>query len=307
MRKVIGIGETVLDIVFRNGVPTGAVPGGSTFNTMVSLGRMGIPAMFLTDVGDDKVGQIMCDFMQENGVDDSLVCVHPEVQSPISLAFLDEQSHADYEFYRYPYPDDPEYELPEVHSEDLVVFGSYYALAPAHRERVTALLARARTAGALIVYDINFRQNHQAEAVKLTGALLENLEYADIVRGSDEDFRILYGTSDTAAVYRKHTAFYCPRLIATCGKEGVDLYAGTLSKHYPALPAEVVSTIGAGDSFNAGIIWGLLQARIRQQDLDTLSENDWDAIIRCGNAFSADTCASEENYVRKGFCIDKIL
>ena len=43
MRKIIGIGETILDIIFKNGQPTKALPGGSVFNTMVSLGRLGIP------------------------------------------------------------------------------------------------------------------------------------------------------------------------------------------------------------------------------------------------------------------------
>ena len=46
MRKVIGIGETVLDIIFRDGQPIGAVPGGSVFNGVISLGRAGVPATF---------------------------------------------------------------------------------------------------------------------------------------------------------------------------------------------------------------------------------------------------------------------
>ena len=59
MRKVIGIGETVYDIVFKGGQPTAAVPGGSTFNSMISIGRCGIPADILSEVGDDKVGSII--------------------------------------------------------------------------------------------------------------------------------------------------------------------------------------------------------------------------------------------------------
>ena len=56
MRKVIGIGETVLDIIFKDGKPTEAVPGGSTFNGIVSLGRAGVDVTFLTETGDDRVG-----------------------------------------------------------------------------------------------------------------------------------------------------------------------------------------------------------------------------------------------------------
>ena len=43
MRKVIGIGETILDIIFRGDQPSAAVPGGSVFNGIVSLGRMSLP------------------------------------------------------------------------------------------------------------------------------------------------------------------------------------------------------------------------------------------------------------------------
>ena len=57
MRKVIGIGETVLDIIFRGDQPVKATPGGSTYNTMISLGRAGIPSEFISETGDDHVGK----------------------------------------------------------------------------------------------------------------------------------------------------------------------------------------------------------------------------------------------------------
>ena len=65
MRKVIGIGETILDIIFRNNRPHTAVPGGSTFNGLISLGRLGVPVSFISEVGNDHVGDIIRDFMKE--------------------------------------------------------------------------------------------------------------------------------------------------------------------------------------------------------------------------------------------------
>ena len=55
MRKVIGIGETVLDIIFKNNQPDTAAPGGSTFNSMVSLGRAGVSAYFISEVGNNQI------------------------------------------------------------------------------------------------------------------------------------------------------------------------------------------------------------------------------------------------------------
>ena len=56
MRKVIGIGETILDIIFRDEQPIGAVPGGSMFNGLISLGRVGVDAAFISETGNDRVG-----------------------------------------------------------------------------------------------------------------------------------------------------------------------------------------------------------------------------------------------------------
>lgn len=99
MRKIIGIGETILDIIFRNNQPSHAVPGGSTFNTLISLGRLGVPATFISEIGKDTVGDIIIDFMKKNGVCTENLDIFCEGKTPISLAFLDENNEARYMFY----------------------------------------------------------------------------------------------------------------------------------------------------------------------------------------------------------------
>ena len=54
---ITGIGETVLDIVFLDMQPLAAVPGGSTFNAMISLGRAGVPAAFISETGNERIGE----------------------------------------------------------------------------------------------------------------------------------------------------------------------------------------------------------------------------------------------------------
>ena len=71
MRKIIGIGETILDIIFKNEQPTAAVPGGSTFNGIISLGRLGLPTTMITETGNDKIGRVIKDFMIQGGDPDS--------------------------------------------------------------------------------------------------------------------------------------------------------------------------------------------------------------------------------------------
>ena len=305
MRKVIGIGETILDILFRNNQAATSVPGGSTFNSMISLGRVGVPSCFLSEIGDDKVGSIVRSFLKDNGVDDSYLTEYPEHKSPISLAFLDESNNATYSFYKEPFGK-RDWECPTIERDDIVLFGSYYALNPDIRYKVTSLLEQARRAGAIIFYDVNFRRNHAGEAIKLMGTVIENLEYADIVKGSDEDFQVLYRITDGSKVFKEKVDFYCPRLIYSRGAQGVDLYSRTLTKQYPIEPITPVSTIGAGDNLNAGILYGLIKQRIRRDDLDHLTERDWDDIIRCGLQFSAETCRHTDNYISRTFA-EKVM
>ena len=82
MRKVIGIGETILDIIFKDEQPIGAVPGGSMFNGLISLGRVGMDVTFISETGDDRVGQRIIRFLEDNHVDASSVSIYPESKSP---------------------------------------------------------------------------------------------------------------------------------------------------------------------------------------------------------------------------------
>ena len=301
MRRVIGIGETILDVLFKDNQPKAAVPGGSVFNGIISLGRAGANVTFISEVGGDKVGNIILDFMKENGVGTDNVMVYPDRKSPVSLAFLNEKNDAEYIFYK-DYPSlRLDAEMPEVTGDDIIMFGSYYAITPQLRDKVKELLDRARNAGAIIYYDVNFRKSHAHEAIKLMPIILENFEYADIVRGSNEDFGFMFGMTDSDKVYQHKVSFYCPRFICTNGGEGLCLRTASLKKDYSVVPLQTVSTIGAGDNFNAGLVFGLLKNRIRRADLDELTEADWDKIIASGMSFSKEVCTSLDNYISKEF------
>ena len=309
MRKVIGIGETVLDIIFRDSQPIGAVPGGSVFNALISLGRSGIKASFISETGNDRVGQGIISFLRDNGVDASCVYVYPDSKSPISLAFLNEQNDAEYIFYKDHPNDRLEFSYPDVQPDDIVLFGSYYAVNPVIRPQVVGFLEYARQHGAILYYDVNFRASHRNEVMKLTPNILENLELADIVRGSTEDFEVMFRKSDPDAIYRTQIAFYTRKFICTRGAEPVELRAedpatgGTLKKQYPVAHTErVISTIGAGDNFNAGFAYGLIRYGITRSTIEQgLSEEQWDNIIACAQQFSANVCQSISNSVSQEF------
>ena len=303
MRKVIGIGETVLDIIFKNGQPVSAVPGGSVYNGMISLGRAGVPAAFVSEVGYDRIGQRTVAFLKENGVDASNVNSYKGTKSPVSLAFLNEKNDAEYIFYKDHPHDRLDYLTPEINRDDIVMIGSYYAVNPVIRPQVAALLNAARDKGAIIYYDVNFRAAHADEVMKLTPNILENFEYADIVRGSREDFNVMYGMDTPDKVYNSEISFYCKKFVYTDGAADVELRGdGGLKKSYPVEAADTVSTIGAGDNFNAGLVYGLVRYGVTRDMIDgAIPERTWDKIIGCALAFSANCCKSIGNSIDTGF------
>lgn len=303
MRKVIGIGETMLDIIFKNGKPIEAVPGGSTFNGIVSLGRAGVKTVFVSETGNDRVGEYVRDFLRDNNVDTSAINVFQETKSPVSLAFLDKDNNADYIFYRDQKHDHMDFAYPDIQKDDIVVFGSFYAVNPALRPQVSGLLEYARQRGAIIYYDVNFRKAHQADVMKVTPNLIDNLEYADIVRGSKEDFEVLYKKDSAERVYRAETSFYCKRFIYTDGPNPVSVFSNNgFHKEYAMPKTETVSSIGAGDNFNAGFIYGMIKYGVTRDDVEQgLSEEVWDKLIATATAFSADCCKDIFNYISKEF------
>ena len=77
----------------------------------------------------------------------------------------------------------------------------------------------------------------------------------------------------------------------------------TADKHmsFPVEDYETVSTIGAGDNFNAGFLYALLAKNIGRQDLDSISESVWNEIVFIAGRFSKNCCQSIENYICKDF------
>lgn len=300
MRKIFGIGETIYDILFREGKPIAAVPGGSVFNGLISLGRTGLDCTFVTEIGADLVGQNILGFMQENGINTDYVSCYQGKKTAISLAFLDENNDAHYSFYK-DYPNNRlDFEMPFIQENDIVAFGAYFALNPVLKDKVKPFLNYAKEQGAILYYDLNFRDNHAHEVDSLRSTFLENFAIADIVRGSHEDFINLYGHDDCHKIYQEISK-YCPRFICTRGKDGVLVIDHGQEYLFNSRPIIPVSTIGAGDNFNAGILYGLVRDNIMRDNLDSISHDEWNSLIGYGIEFGTEACMSTSNYVSKDF------
>lgn len=291
-KRVIGIGETVWDILFKNDQPQKAVPGGSTFNSIVSLGRAGVSCAMVTEVGGDHIGELICRFLHENGVSSDYVCRHEHVKSHISLAFLDENNDAQYVFYKDHASVSLDGPLPDITLDDVVLFGSFFAINPVIRPVVGSLLRAARKAGAWLYYDVNFRKSHIADLPDVMLNIEENMSLADVVRGSMEDFEYLYGLREANAVYERVSRL-CQMLILTDGAHPIRVYTPTACTLFHVEAITTVSTVGAGDNFNAGYIYATLQGLDDQPARIAMAQR-WsqDVCRQIGNNISDELVAS---------------
>ncbi|MBE0648530.1 MAG: fructokinase [Bacteroidales bacterium] len=295
MKRVFCIGETVLDIIFRNNLPVAAKPGGSMLNSSVSLGRVGLNPVFISDFGQDAAGELISHFLETNGVDTHSVLRFTDGQTAISLAFLDADSNASYSFYRN-FPEKRNLShLPDAQEGDIVIFGSFYAIDHEVRQPVWAFLLRARTNGAFLVYDPNFRKPHLDKLPQFRPWILENISIAQITRGSAVDFFQIFEVNDAAGAYQEIKNHGGDTLVYTKSNEGVEVI--TPEYHLKMAVPNIcpVSTIGAGDAFNAGVIYAL--SELPKANPLPLDKGEWEKIIQLAIEFSTDVCMSLDNYI----------
>jgi fructokinase len=300
MRNIYTIGETVLDIVFKNGQPVASTAGGSMLNTAVSLGRLGLPVHFISEYATDQVGEMIDGFLHSNGIDTQYVYHYSDGKSALALAFLDEKNNANYTFYK-SYPQKRfAITFPEINEDDIVVFGSIYAIASEIRETLLKFLLYAKSRNALIIYDPNFRKPHLSELEILKPTILENMSLATIVRASNEDLELIFGAKDIESAYVAVKSL-CPNLIYTSSSNAVFVRTPEVSAQFPVKKIEPVSTIGAGDTFNAGIAYGIFQYNIFHHELASFPLETWEKLVSYGVDFASKVCMSYENYISAEF------
>jgi fructokinase len=290
-----------MDIIFENSSRIVTKAGGGMLNTAVSLGRCGIDVSLISELGDDQTASMILSFLKANKINSKYIRKYYRQKTSIALAYLNEQKIPSFSIYK-SYPDWRRLIYPESFSDkDILFYGSLYSLSSSIRTDVKTILAAAKQGKAIRCYDPNIRQ-HNLDEPGLRNALDENIAFADVVKGSDEDFKNIYG-ENTGDQYYSEIQKINPEVVFvfTKGAGGVTGYFNDICIDLPAQDINVVSTIGAGDAFNAGIVYYLERLKDKGLKLEKIGGEELKEMLNTGLQFSAAVCETMDNYVPNNF------
>lgn len=294
MPKIYAIGETIYDIIFKGGEPVAARAGGAMLNSCVSLGRLGMDVNFISEIACDEAGENIIRFLASNGVNTALAYRY-NGKTIIALAFLQDNNDARYSFYKTVPALRLQIDPPAFAAGDILLFGAFYSLMDGIRDQLLALLRSARKAGALTIYDPNIRSPHKEEIGRLRDRIYENFRLADIVRASDEDFQTMFDIENGSDAYALVRSHQCDHLLYTKSDTGVEIHTVEGMRELAVPKIETLSTIGAGDSFNAGLMYELLHMG------HDINGDRLEACAGTAIRFGSHVCTHYENYISEGF------
>lgn len=245
------VGEALVDVVVPTEGETTHAPGGSPMNVAVGLSRLGVPALLVTELGDDPHGELVAEHLRGSDVELAPGSVRPGHRTSTATARLAADGAASYEF-------ELTWELGSATLPDeltgLHVGSLGTALAPG-RETVHSLLAAAAGRGVLVTYDPNVRAGLLPSWHDVARVAAD----VDVVKLSDEDIALLRPEESVQGVAREVLDNGRTWLVVvTRGGEGALGFTAQGSAEVVAPRTDVVDTVGAGDSFMAALIAVLL-------------------------------------------------
>ncbi len=301
MNRVISFGESLLDIVYQPDKTVYVIPGGSILNASVSLARSGIQVELMTEYAHDGPGKIVLDFLKSENIGVEFSCEYENTKTSLAFAILDESAKASYTFFKEMPVKRFLRQLPEFDSNTLFLFGSFSAINEDLAQTVEDILVKAKHAGSLIYYDPNIRKTATKIDHLTLNKIFRNFSFANIIRGSDEDFEAIFDTSDIHFVWNKLQTPDCKLLIITKGSKSLEVKNDKFHLIYEISTLQIVSTIGAGDSFNAGFISALFHLTELSKMVSFDKKTEIDYCVKNAIRFASVVCESKINYIPKDF------
>ena len=261
------IGEALIDLVPGPGPRSFlALPGGSPFNVAIGLGRLGHDTTLMARLAGNAFGRLLRDRAAAEGL---RLGAAPHASEPTTLAVvsLDDEGRASYDFYL-DGTADWQWTAGEIsrapRTTAVLHFGSIASWTPPGDEHILGLASRMRDRGdVLVTYDPNIRPGLIADHDHGQRMVERSVRLAHLVKASTEDTSWLYPGRPVDEVARHWLGLGATVVVITDGGNGADAFtAQSPPVHRPAREVTLVDTVGAGDSFTAGLLGSLIRRNL---------------------------------------------
>jgi len=276
-----GISDTGMKIIEMN-------PGGAVANVLCAASRLGMKTAFIGKVGNDAHGRYLHSKLMEYGVEPAGLAMTDEAHTTLAFVDIDEHGERSFSFFRDPGADTllRSEELPSdvLESTKVLHAGSLSLTAEPARSATMDAVNKAKSAGALITYDPNYRPLLWENEKDAQTQMRSMLPFVDMIKLSDNETVLLTGCEnpEEAVRYLLDTGIKCA--VVTLGADGAVVGAPQGIGRVPAFTRKAVDTTGAGDSFWGGFLTSFIRSGIR---LENMSLEDALGFARYGCAVAA--------------------
>jgi fructokinase len=264
--SIVCFGELLIDFVaLEMGVSVGdaygfvKAPGGAPANVAVAVSRLGHEATFMGQVGEDPFGHYLADVLSSEGVNIEGLRFSTEARTSLAFVSLTAEGERSFMFYRHPSADmllrADQVPLQVLVNRKIFHFGSITLISDPSRSATLMAAQSAHTRGMLISYDPNLRLSLWPNADAARTGMLIGMNYAHVVKLSDEEVEFLTGSDDITPLWKAETQI----IAVTHGHSGATLYTRKDKVDLPGFSVHTVDTTGAGDGFVAGMLVGILE------------------------------------------------
>ena len=290
---IISCGEALIDMLPRRSEAGeeafAPYAGGAVFNTAIALGRLGVPSGFFTGLSSDMFGDILRETLTKSGVDHSF-CATLDLHTTLAFVKLT-NGHASYAFF-----DEntagrmiTEEHLPKVDDDvSAMHFGAISLISEPCGSTYEALMKREHE-GCVISLDPNIRPSFIMDAAAHRARIDRMIGMSDILKLSDEDLD-WFGMDGMEQAAKTWFDRGVRLVVITRGPDGAVGFTREHRVEVGGVKVEVADTVGAGDTFNAGILASLHRAgKLDKASIAALSEDDVRAALTWGAKAAAVT------------------
>ncbi|MBO4870781.1 MAG: hypothetical protein J5565_02215 [Muribaculaceae bacterium] len=298
MRKIVAIGESVLDTLFSGGQPVKSFVGGRVTNAAASLAMAGVPCSMVSECTTDSVGDIIINFLTSHGVDVSSVDRYPDGCTRLSAIFTDVTPPQIVNYGAYP---DERFDVvwPRINEDDIVLMGSLYAVDLPQRSRLFDLLKHAMERKATIVYLPGLQHGIQFRITHVMPHLLENFELSQLVIATRHDLDTIFPGETSEECYQRHIRYYDNTFVFIDDNRCETVYCGDRS--FKMTNREVadgkVDLFGWQSGLTAGIIFQLLVRGVLHHQLGDLDAATWQSIMDEAHRWAMSAAGNEDHCI----------